>query len=58
MWRKDAQELADCWDIPYIECSSKTSENVAEVFHTLLKEVEKDDGLLTGESGDGGCRIL
>jgi Ras homolog enriched in brain len=50
----DAQKLADLWNVPYIECSNKTGENVAEVFHTLLKEIEKDDGLLA-ESGDGGC---
>lgn len=50
----DAQALADSWGIPYVECSSKTGEAVAEVFHTLLKEIEKDDGLLT-ESGEGGC---
>jgi Ras homolog enriched in brain len=50
----DAQRLADLWNVPYLECSSKTGENVAEVFHTLLKEIEKDDGLLT-ESGENGC---
>ena len=55
---KDAQKLADKLGVPYIECSAKTGENVAEVFHTLLKEIEKDDGLLAGESGDGGCHIL
>jgi len=54
---QDAQNLADSWGIPYIECSSKTGENVAQVFHTLLKEIEKDDGLLA-EAGDGGCTIL
>lgn len=53
----DALSLAESWGVPYIECSSKTAENVADVFHTLLKEIEKDDGLLT-ESGDGGCVIL
>lgn len=39
-----------------IECSSKRGENVAEVFHSLLKEIEKDDGLLA-EGESGGCVI-
>uniref|UniRef100_A0A7S3L3I0 Uncharacterized protein n=1 Tax=Amphora coffeiformis TaxID=265554 RepID=A0A7S3L3I0_9STRA len=53
----DAQRLADSWGVPYLECSSRTGENVADVFHTLLKEIEKDDGLLA-EAGEGGCCIL
>jgi Ras homolog enriched in brain len=53
---KEAQNLADSWKIPYIECSSKTGENVAEIFHTLMKEIEKDDGLLT-EKSETGCQI-
>ena len=55
--RQDAQKLAEKLGVPYIECSAKTGENVAEVFHTLLKEIEKDDGLLA-ETGEGGCIIL
>ena len=53
----DAQKLADSWGVPYVECSAKTGDYIADVFHTLLKEVEKDDGLLA-ETDDGGCVIL
>ena len=54
---QDAQQLADSWGVPYIECSSKTGEAVAEVFHTLMKQIEKDDGLLAGETNEGGCCV-
>lgn len=53
---QDAQQLADLWGVPYIECSNKTGEAVAEVFHTLIKEIEKDDGLLA-EKNEGGCAL-
>lgn len=51
----DANRLAESWNVPYIECSAKTGENVAEVFHTLLKEIEKDD--FFAETDDSGCFV-
>ena len=42
--------------MPYVECSSKSGENVSEVFNLLLKEIEKGDGLLA-ETGGGGCIV-
>lgn len=50
----EAKALADSWGIPYIECSSKTGENVNDVFHALLREVSKDDEWLN-EKEDNGC---
>jgi Ras homolog enriched in brain len=52
---EDAQNLADSWNIPYIECSSKTGESVSEVYHVLLREIAKDDGLLVEQNEVGCC---
>lgn len=53
---EEAATFARSIGAPYVECSSKTGENVADVFHILLKEIEKDDGLLT-ETGPSPCVI-
>ncbi|GMI31029.1 hypothetical protein TrCOL_g6239 [Triparma columacea] len=53
------QALADEWGVPFMECSSLRDENIREVFHLLLKEIEKDGDLLGYESESlGGCKIL
>jgi Ras family. len=56
-FEQDAKALADSWGVPYLECSSKTGQNVNEVFHTLLREVSKDDDILQ-ENEENGCNIL
>jgi Ras family protein len=54
---REAQAMADSWGVPYLECSSKTGENVNDVFHSLLREVSKDDDLLN-EKEENRCNIL
>jgi len=54
---QEAQTLASSWNVPYIECSSKTGENIVDAFHILVKEIEKGDGLLS-ENEESGCIIL
>jgi Ras family len=39
--------LAAEFGIPFIECSSKTGENIGEAFSLLLSEVEKENPLET-----------
>ena len=56
---REGVELAEKWGVPFIECSSKSGENSREVFHLLLKEIEKDGDLVGYESETlGGCNIL
>ena len=49
--------LAATWNIPFVECSAKESANVAEVFTTLIKEIEKDTGFLDADAAPS-CAIL
>lgn len=55
--RKDAEDLANSWGVPYLECSSKIGENVNDVFHLLIKEIEKD-GEYFREDEKNACSIL
>lgn len=53
----EGQALADSRNIPFIECSSKENINVTEVFTTLIREIERENGTLDSEA-DRGCIIL
>mmetsp|Transcript_27090 Transcript_27090/g.72985 ORF Transcript_27090/g.72985 Transcript_27090/m.72985 type:complete len:107 (-) Transcript_27090:148-468(-) len=50
---EEGQALADSRNIPFIECSAKENINVTEVFTTLIREIERDNGTLDAESGNG-----
>lgn len=38
------KKLADSWQAAFLETSAKQNESVADIFHTLLMEIEKADG--------------
>jgi len=54
---EEGQALADSRHIPYLECSAKENLNVTEVFTTLIREIERDNGSLDSENA-GACIIL
>ncbi|CAI5732526.1 unnamed protein product [Peronospora destructor] len=54
---EEGQMLASNWECPFVECSAKDNENINEVFTYLIKEIERDSGLL-GESDESQCMIL
>lgn len=38
------KRLANSWNAAFLETSAKQNESVADIFHTLLKEIEKANG--------------
>jgi Ras family protein len=52
---EEGVQLGKTLGTAYLECSAKTGDNVAEVFHHLLKDISKDDGLLEQASQPGCC---
>ncbi|EQC35665.1 ferrous iron transporter B [Saprolegnia diclina VS20] len=53
----EAQAIARAWGCPFTECSAKQNENINEVFTYLIKEIERDSGLLAVD-GEPNCVIL
>ena len=37
----EAEDLAACLQIPYIECSAKFRQNVDQLFHTLIRQIRQ-----------------
>ena len=54
---EEGQSLADQWGIPFLECSAKQNLNIAEIFTTLMKEIERDNGLFGEDTGPVCCII-
>ena len=54
---EEGEQLASQWNCPFLECSAKLNSNVIEVFTTLIKEIERDSGLLATQH-NATCTIL
>ena len=54
---EEGAELARAWNVPYAECSAKEGAGVADVFAALVREVERDSGVLDPDP-PAGCAIL
>eukprot|EP01084_Bolivina_argentea_P316399 548427_1 len=51
-------ELAKSWNIPFIETSAKTGENILEAFQMLVREIHKPIPSSQGTSNRYCCNIL
>ncbi|GAB0092999.1 GTP-binding protein Rheb homolog [Sergentomyia squamirostris] len=41
---EEGQKLADTWRANFLETSAKQNESVADIFHSLLQQIERDNG--------------
>lgn len=47
---EEGKQLADSWKVSFVEASAKQNEAVAEIFHKILKEIEKANGNIQEKS--------
>nr|CCA20867.1 ras family GTPase putative [Albugo laibachii Nc14] len=55
--KEEGQLLARQWECPFVESSAKDNDSITEVFTYLIKEIERDSGLLE-VSRESACIIL
>jgi Ras homolog enriched in brain len=41
---EEGKRVADSWKAQFLETSAKQNESVADIFHLLLREIEKENG--------------
>lgn len=41
---EEGKKLAECWKAQFLETSAKQNESVADIFHVLLQQIERDNG--------------
>jgi len=46
-----ARQRADAWNVPYVETSAKTRNNVDKVFYDLMREIKRRKGGTLGANG-------
>ena len=56
--KREGQDLAKAWGIPFFETSAKTRVNVEEAFNELVRELRKErKGILNSKKENKGCLL-
>jgi len=54
-----AQKKAEEWNIPFLECSAKTDQNISDIFHTLVQLCwDRGGGPPKPKSDKSKCNLL
>jgi Ras homolog enriched in brain len=44
---EEGRRVAESWKAQFLETSAKQNESVSDIFHLLLREIEKENGNVT-----------
>lgn len=58
MTSADARAFAERIRAPYMECSARTNQNVVDAFKQLMREVERESGVIKPRKAGSMCLVL